>query len=662
MEVSSVSAAIPFPDAPARKDFMADQRSVLKEYRLLEQKRQAAGLTPQEEARFVQLRDLVGTEAGPAAGRTGFDVNAAAARLRESLLPAGLRNRPPPIPEPAAEPTPEPEPAFGEQADLAAAWNDAPFAPLSEPAQGGLSADALFDPESLGLDAAPYDPDAPQYDANAQQPLDAAAQPVWDPNAQPYDPNAVPYDPNAQPYDPNAVPYDPSAQLYDPAAPYDPNAQPYDPNAVPYDPNAQPYDPNAVPYDPNAQPYDPNAVPYDPNAQPYDPNAVPYDPNAQPYDPNAPLQWDAAMEPALDPNVQQSDPGSVPLDANGEQQWETQPAGELLPEPASAEWPAAAEPGEIPEVGGAADGWGSEAAPETGELPAEPAPSTEELLPFDAAAASAIDSAAPPEGWGAGSASEVAAATDEYDELSGYAQPAQTDPLPLDLAQDLLAPLGAGQELTSDDDPLAQGFQLESNGSFGEAAAPEAPAWALQVPAAEPEPWEASPALELDLLSPLQPTPQAVVDQLEEIDVEELPIVDGTDLLEELPPVARIRVEGTHRVVVHTVEGLVKRGVIADADLEAETLPLSPQADAPPEPLPTSKVKAVFFMLSPGEVPAAPEGKKVRVTFNDGRQIAGFSPDYSETGAGFFMIPADTRTNTGRIWVYRAAVKSVAIS
>jgi hypothetical protein len=115
-------------------------------------------------------------------------------------------------------------------------------------------------------------------------------------------------------------------------------------------------------------------------------------------------------------------------------------------------------------------------------------------------------------------------------------------------------------------------------------------------------------------------------------------------------------------VVVHTVEGLVKRGSITDAALDAPALPLAPQPGATPEQLPTGKVKAIFFMLSPGEKSPSAEGKKVRVTFTDGRQIAGFSPDYSEAGAGFFMIPADTRTNTGRIWVYRAAVKSVAVS
>jgi hypothetical protein len=52
----------------------------------------------------------------------------------------------------------------------------------------------------------------------------------------------------------------------------------------------------------------------------------------------------------------------------------------------------------------------------------------------------------------------------------------------------------------------------------------------------------------------------------------------------------------------------------------------------------------------------------VRVAFRDGRQVAGFSPDYHDGGVGFFMIPADTRTNTGRIWVYQAATRQVTVS
>jgi hypothetical protein len=115
-------------------------------------------------------------------------------------------------------------------------------------------------------------------------------------------------------------------------------------------------------------------------------------------------------------------------------------------------------------------------------------------------------------------------------------------------------------------------------------------------------------------------------------------------------------------VVVHTVEGQVRRGVLEDADLAAPSLGLSPQPGAVREAVETDKVKAIFFMLAPGERAPAPEGKKVRVTFRDGRQIAGFSPDYDDSGIGFFMIPGDTRTNTGRIWVYRASVKQVSVS
>ena len=104
---------------------MADPRSVMQEFRFLEQKRQAGSLTPAEAARHAELRDLVGFEQ-PLPARGGFDVSAAAAQLRESLLPAGLRSRPaglavrrrrpsspvpwtPPAPaEPPVAPEPEP--------------------------------------------------------------------------------------------------------------------------------------------------------------------------------------------------------------------------------------------------------------------------------------------------------------------------------------------------------------------------------------------------------------------------------------------------------------------------------------------------------------------------------------------------------------------------
>jgi hypothetical protein len=115
-------------------------------------------------------------------------------------------------------------------------------------------------------------------------------------------------------------------------------------------------------------------------------------------------------------------------------------------------------------------------------------------------------------------------------------------------------------------------------------------------------------------------------------------------------------------VVVHTVEGQVKRGQLADPDLAAAELALLGSPGAPPEQLPADRVRAIFFMLGASESPPAPSGLKVRVTFRDGRQVAGFSADYDPQSFGFFMVPADTRTNTARIWVYRKAVRQVSVS
>ena len=127
-------------------------------------------------------------------------------------------------------------------------------------------------------------------------------------------------------------------------------------------------------------------------------------------------------------------------------------------------------------------------------------------------------------------------------------------------------------------------------------------------------------------------------------------------------PASSSYIAGPHRVVIHTADGQVKRGTVSDVALDGPELLLQPQAGGAAEKLPAERVKAIFFMLATGEAPPEPAGKKVRVTFRDGRQVAGFSPDYLPERAGFFMIPVDTRTHTARIWVYRTSVRQVTIS
>jgi len=117
-------------------------------------------------------------------------------------------------------------------------------------------------------------------------------------------------------------------------------------------------------------------------------------------------------------------------------------------------------------------------------------------------------------------------------------------------------------------------------------------------------------------------------------------------------------VEGEHRVVLHTLEGQVRRGTVKDVDLLDPVIRLA-QPGRPPEAIAAERVKAIFFMQEPGSPPPPSRGRRIRVGFSDGRQIVGFSEDIDGGEQGFFLVPADTRTHTARIYVFRAGVASI---
>jgi hypothetical protein len=127
------------------------------------------------------------------------------------------------------------------------------------------------------------------------------------------------------------------------------------------------------------------------------------------------------------------------------------------------------------------------------------------------------------------------------------------------------------------------------------------------------------------------------------------------------PGAEPVQVAGTHRVVVHTVEGEVKRGTVTDVLLEGSDVSLE-LLSGETQSLPSGSIRAIFFMLGEGESPPDPKGTQVRVTFRDGRQVAGYSPDYHPDRSGFFVIPDDASSRTSRVWVYRAAARQISVS
>jgi hypothetical protein len=52
-------------------------------------------------------------------------------------------------------------------------------------------------------------------------------------------------------------------------------------------------------------------------------------------------------------------------------------------------------------------------------------------------------------------------------------------------------------------------------------------------------------------------------------------------------------------------------------------------------------------------------GHKIKVKFNDGESLIGYTLCYSSNRHGFFMIPADRRSNNERIFVIKSATETV---
>ena len=52
-------------------------------------------------------------------------------------------------------------------------------------------------------------------------------------------------------------------------------------------------------------------------------------------------------------------------------------------------------------------------------------------------------------------------------------------------------------------------------------------------------------------------------------------------------------------------------------------------------------------------------GRKIKVLFNDGETVVGYSLSYSADRLGFFMTPADLKGNNERIFVVNSATEKV---
>jgi hypothetical protein len=123
------------------------------------------------------------------------------------------------------------------------------------------------------------------------------------------------------------------------------------------------------------------------------------------------------------------------------------------------------------------------------------------------------------------------------------------------------------------------------------------------------------------------------------------------------------------KVIARFRDGHLVRGYTADFH------PSKPQLHLSAEPasmdtlfLQLSQLKALFFVrdfagdqtrVDRQEFGAAPQGRKVAVTFHDGETLLGTTLGYRGEGQGFFVHPADPRSNNLRIFVAPGSTQQV---
>jgi hypothetical protein len=126
---------------------------------------------------------------------------------------------------------------------------------------------------------------------------------------------------------------------------------------------------------------------------------------------------------------------------------------------------------------------------------------------------------------------------------------------------------------------------------------------------------------------------------------------------------------GWSMVILRYLDGKSVKGFCNDFSSSRTQFHLWPSVSAAPSQqvaVPLSLLKAVFFVRDFDGNPSyverhtfevAPHGRKMEVTLLDGEVIVGSTLSYRPNGTGFFLCPADPRSNNLRIFVVCGSVR-----
>jgi hypothetical protein len=127
-----------------------------------------------------------------------------------------------------------------------------------------------------------------------------------------------------------------------------------------------------------------------------------------------------------------------------------------------------------------------------------------------------------------------------------------------------------------------------------------------------------------------------------------------------------------NKVVIRYQDGRIVKGFTADFFPNKEIFHITPNEppNAKAAEVRVGDLKAVFFVKDTKGNPdhkeshqfnaaTTPGGRKIKVTFKDGEVLVGTTQGYQPNRPGFFVVPADPKSNNERCFVVATATRSV---
>ncbi len=128
-----------------------------------------------------------------------------------------------------------------------------------------------------------------------------------------------------------------------------------------------------------------------------------------------------------------------------------------------------------------------------------------------------------------------------------------------------------------------------------------------------------------------------------------------------------------NKVVIRYMDGRIRKGITNDFFPNKDFFHMESVGAAPgakPVDIRVSDLKAVFFVREFGGHPGYEDrkefesgkpitGRKIKVIFKDGEIIVGTTNGYQPDRPGFFVVPADPKSNVERCFVVTGATREV---